>query len=209
MSRSLSSSQAQLSPEKPKDLKVVFVGESNVGKTSILTLANTGEFEDSCKKTVCVYFLVNSYVINGRNIKLNLWDTAGTERYRSLTPIFFRDLDVAILVYAIDDIRSFDEVKCWRDSILNELGYTPEMYLIGNKSDLESERKVTFEMGERLAQEIGARFYEVSAKCDDGTIPNIMLTIAKNESLKINEVNVSPPLQSKIIETTQKNNCCE
>lgn len=130
-----SSNQLNINHITKSEYKVVFVGESTVGKTSIINIANTNEFSDTTP-TIGAYFLVNTYMINNCQVKLNLWDTAGQERYRSLTPIYFREMDAGVLIYAIDNIESFNSIPKWYDSILSEQNHKPPLYLVGNKADL-------------------------------------------------------------------------
>ncbi|OHS93629.1 Ras-related protein Rab-6.1 [Tritrichomonas foetus] len=208
MSKSPIFSQAAYSLTKFQNIKVVFVGESTVGKTSIINIANTGEFLETTP-TVGACFLVNTYQINGRQIKLNLWDTAGQERYRSLTPIYFRDMDVGVLVYSIDNIESFNEIKKWHESIMNELNHKPELYLVGNKSDLEDVRVVSYEMGEKMANEINAKFFELSAKTDKKGVRKMIYTVAEEIAIRIDSLMVAnnPPIERQ--KSPQQDGCCD
>lgn len=131
------SNQLKINHISKSEYKVVFVGESTVGKTSIINIANTNEFSDTTP-TIGAYFLVNTYMINNCQVKLNLWDTAGQERYRSLTPIYFREMDAGVLIYAIDNIESFNSIPKWHDSIMSEQNHKPPLYLVGNKADIIS-----------------------------------------------------------------------
>lgn len=129
------SNQININHIPKSEYKVVFVGESTVGKTSIINIANTNEFTDTTP-TIGAYFLVNTYMINNCQVKLNLWDTAGQERYRSLTPIYFREMDAGVLIYAIDNIESFNSIPKWYNSIMSEQNHKPPLYLVGNKADI-------------------------------------------------------------------------
>jgi small GTP-binding protein len=101
---------ASPSARKVKILKAVLVGESTVGKTSILTVANTGQFEADAASTVGACFVANNYTFGDRSVRLNIWDTAGQERYRALAPMYYRDMDIGCVVYAIDNLQSFESV---------------------------------------------------------------------------------------------------
>ena len=91
--------------------KVVLVGESGVGKTSIINYFIYGKFDNKVISSISVSFVSKKMNINGRQIKFDIWDTAGQEKYRSLSKIFYTNSNVAILVYDITNRRSFEEIK--------------------------------------------------------------------------------------------------
>jgi small GTP-binding protein len=140
-------------PERTlKTLKAVLVGESTVGKTSILAVANTGHFDRGAAPTIGACFVANNYTFPDRSVRLNVWDTAGQERYRALAPMYYREMDIGCLVYAIDSRPSFDAIETWYAGSLRELPNRPQFYLIGNKRDLAEFRVVTEQMGAELAR---------------------------------------------------------
>jgi small GTP-binding protein len=171
-----------VSARRVKALKAVLVGESTVGKTSILTVANTGQFEPDAASTVGACFVANNYAFGERAVRLNNWDTAGQERYRALAPMYYRDMDVGCIVYAIDNRQSFDCVELWYDSIVSELPNRPRMYLLANKRDLEARREVLEEAGTELAARLGAEFYEISALADCKGVIALFEQIARGAS---------------------------
>ena len=93
--------------------KVVLIGETGVGKTSIISYFKDGKFNDSVESTISVSFVSKEMNFNGRNITLDIWDTAGQEKYRSLAKIFYSNSNVAILVYDVTNIKSFEEIKSY------------------------------------------------------------------------------------------------
>lgn len=242
-----SSNQQNNNRISKSEYKVVFVGESTVGKTSIINIANTNEFSDTTP-TIGAYFLVNTYMINNCQVKLNLWDTAGQERYRSLTPIYFREMDAGVLIYAIDNIESFNSIPKWYESIMSEQNHKPPLYLVGNKADVidvndddnsgvkddknsdisnsvntnvdneiindsDSDhsvptRVVSYQMGEEMAQKIGAKFFEVSAKTRKDEIKKLIYTIAEDVSSKkeMFTQKIQPDIQLK---ASEKKGCCD
>jgi small GTP-binding protein len=193
-------------PRKVKTLKAVLVGESTVGKTSILTVANTGQFERDAASTVGACFVANNYTFGERSVRLNIWDTAGQERYRALAPMYYRDMDIGCVVYAIDNRQSFDCVELWYDSIVNEVPNRPRMYVLANKRDLESHREVSEETGTELATRLGAEFYEVSALADCKGVIMLFEQIARRASEEV----VSAKQGVTLVETPKddKNECC-
>ena len=94
-------------------IKLIIIGSVNVGKTSLLTRYATGKFQRTLKSTSNASFIIKNKIINNKEYEIKLWDTAGQEKYRSLTKIFIKDAKIALLVYAIDDLSSFIDLKMW------------------------------------------------------------------------------------------------
>jgi len=158
-------------------LKVLLLGESSVGKTSIFHRYVKNEFPNAYKATIGADFTSKHVTFeNRKDVVLQIWDTAGQERYMSLGQSFFRGSDVCILVYDITDRGSFDALTTWYRRFLQGVGVTSEsakksgfiFVLIGNKSDLQEKRQVSRELAERFSEEKGFVFFETSAK--DGTL---------------------------------------
>lgn len=97
-------------------------------------------------------------------MRLQLWDTAGQERFRSLIPSYIRDSSVAVVVYDISNVKSFQNTRKWVDDVRGERGNDVIIVLVGNKTDLNDKREVTTQMGEEEAKRCGALFVETSAK---------------------------------------------
>lgn len=192
-----------------RSIKAVLIGESTVGKTSIVNVANTGEFNDDLRPTVGACFLVNTYNVQGSTIKLNIWDTAGQERYRALAPMYFRDMNIAVICYAIDNKASFDAVDDWYSTIRDEMPAMPTLYLIGNKRDLAEDRQVLTEQGEQKAAQIGAIFYEISAKVDKQGIAEIFQKMAEECVRKVSALtSESANISNLDQKNTEKKGCC-
>ncbi|CAJ0919983.1 unnamed protein product, partial [Mesorhabditis belari] len=149
--------------------KVVFLGESGVGKTSIVLRYDGKGFDTSIRATLGASYLVSTIPIAATNIELQIWDTAGQERFRSMVPIYLRKTDVAILVYDITDIRSFDQLNTWVHFLRNaETNDAMKLVLIGNKTDLEMKRTVDQRKAIGYAAKIGASYHETSAASNTG-----------------------------------------
>lgn len=148
-------------------IKVVLLGASTVGKTSIVNTAVSNEFVEDQQPTIGACFITKKTEVNGKMLRLHLWDTAGQERFRSLAPMYFRDANFALIVYAINDENSFNAVQGWYDSLVNECMDVPTLYLIGNKIDLTDNRIISAQDGQDLATKLQAKFYEISAKTGD------------------------------------------
>lgn len=148
------------------ELKVVFLGESSVGKTSIITCFSSEGFTPNQTPTVGACFSVKMVSVDGKDVKLKVWDTAGQERFRALTPMYYRDAHVAILVFALDSPVSFERLKGWVEDLERDTRVRPEIIIVGNKCDLK--RKVESADGEAYASSVNATYWECSAKTKDG-----------------------------------------
>ncbi|MCJ1477698.1 Ras- protein Rab-6A [Lambiella insularis] len=147
-----------------KKFKLVFLGEQSVGKTSLITRFMYDSFDNMYQATIGIDFLSKTMYLEDRTVRLQLWDTAGQERFRSLIPSYIRDSSVAVVVYDISSLRSFQNTRKWVDDVRGERGNDVIIVLVGNKTDLNDKREVTQAMGEEEAQRCGALFVETSAK---------------------------------------------
>jgi len=143
--------------------KLVFVGDSSVGKTSIISRFMYDHFDTNYDATIGIDFLAKTHTVGDKTVRLQLWDTAGQERFRSLIPSYIRDSSVAVVVYAIDQRESFTAVDKWIEEVRKERENEVMIVLVGNKVDL-STRRVTVREGEVKANDVGALFIETSAK---------------------------------------------
>eukprot|EP00727_Mastigamoeba_balamuthi_P008550 m51a1_g4317 putative ras-related protein rabh1b-like (213) ;mRNA; f:53358-54316 len=144
--------------------KLVFLGDSAVGKTCIITRFMYDTFDTSHNATIGIDFLSKTIYLDDRTVRLQLWDTAGAERYRSLIPSYIRDSHVAVVVYDITSKVSFESIDKWVADVRAERGSEAVVVLVGNKTDLADKRQVSFEEGEAKAKALSALFMETSAK---------------------------------------------
>ena len=145
--------------------KILVLGDSNVGKTSLLLSYVDNFFPESHIATIGVEYKLKSITVKNIDVKLQLWDTSGQERFRSITSNFLRNADGIIFVYDITNKKSFDGLKSWiRDA--ENVGGGFEKIIIGNKSDLEGKRQVSLEVLEKYGEKKKMRFFETSAKMD-------------------------------------------
>ena len=149
--------------------KVVFIGNPTAGKTSLLNRICNDKFLPNYDSTIGVDFFTKTIFYNETIFKLQLWDSAGQEKYRSLIPSYIRGASIIFLVYDLNHHESFDAISNWL-GFVNQ--YTNKeqvkLILIGNKKDLE--RKVTYNEGETLAKKEGMLFFETSAKTGEGVV---------------------------------------
>ena len=159
--------------------KIIIVGNSGVGKSNILGRYIKNEFNEETKSTVGVEFASKKVNVNGVNIKLQIWDTAGQERYRSITSAYYKGSKGCFIVYDITSPQSYEDIEKWYDEIQKTGEKGLSVILIGNKCDLEDERKVTIEMGENKARDLNCPFFETSA-LNNIRIEDVFQSIAEN-----------------------------
>ena len=145
--------------------KIIVIGDSGVGKSCLTTQAVRNNFEEFYTATVGFEFLTFNMRINNNVLKLQIWDTCGQEVYKSLISNFYRNSSLALILYAINNKDSFQHAENWLNDLKSQANPNVKVFLVGNKSDLENERKVSKEEGERFKEEKKLdRFFETSAK---------------------------------------------
>ncbi|XP_073444068.1 ras-related protein Rab-37 isoform X2 [Dendrobates tinctorius] len=145
--------------------KTILVGDSSVGKTSLLVQFDQGKFlPGSFTSTVGIGFTNKMVTVDGMNVKLQIWDTAGQERFRSVTHAYYRDAQALLLLYDITSKTSFDNIRAWLTEVHEFAHKDVVIMLLGNKCDVNSGRVIRTEDGETLAKEYGIPFMETSAK---------------------------------------------
>ena len=158
--------------ENAKSVKAVLLGESGVGKTCIIARFINNTFENNIMSTTGASYAGKTMAFEefgGKCIKFEIWDTAGQEKYRALTKIFYKDAGVAILVYDITRKESFDELKDYWYNQIKECA--PKNIVIGiaaNKCDLYDNEQVSEDEARNFANEIGAVFKLTSASTNQG-----------------------------------------
>nr|XP_005011702.3 EF-hand calcium-binding domain-containing protein 4B isoform X1 [Anas platyrhynchos]XP_012947600.3 EF-hand calcium-binding domain-containing protein 4B isoform X1 [Anas platyrhynchos]XP_012947601.3 EF-hand calcium-binding domain-containing protein 4B isoform X1 [Anas platyrhynchos] len=184
--------------------KIIFVGNSSVGKTSFLRRFCEDRFFPGTAATVGVDYNVKTITVDNTQVALQLWDTAGQERYRSITKQFFRKADGVIVMYDITAKDTFTAVKQWLISIEEETGENVPVLLLGNKTDNEKEREVPNGMGEHLAKDYNLIFYECSAYSGHNTKKSVLhlARILKEHEDKMKEKTIV--LQPDV----NKKSCC-
>ena len=145
--------------------KVLLLGDSTVGKTCFLMKYTDKTFQDIHMATIGLDYRLKSMKLkSGKTIKLQIWDTAGQDRFRAITKNYYKGSHGIILIYDVTNVQTFENVKTWVNQIREEASPNVVIYIAGNKIDMEDERKVEKESGEQLAEELGFPFAETSAK---------------------------------------------
>ena len=161
-------------------IKIILIGDSAVGKTNIMSKYLKGAFQQNSKATVGVEFGSKLFKVDNHNIKAQIWDTAGQEKYKAITGAYYKGSKGAFVVYDITRKDTFDSVDRWINDLKVTADQNINIILIGNKSDLEDKRDVLKEQGEEKAKSFGCAFLETSALNGDN--------IDKGFELMVNEI---------------------
>jgi len=146
--------------------KVLLLGDSSVGKTCFLLRYCDKTFQEAHLSTIGLDYRLKTMTLkSGKNIKLQIWDTAGQDRFRAITKNYYKGANGIILIYDVTNLQSYENVKNWITQIKDEANPNVIIYLAGNKVDVkDEERVVKTEDGQRIADEYKLKFYETSAK---------------------------------------------
>jgi small GTP-binding protein len=179
-------------PQYDLSFKLIFIGDSGVGKSCLTTKAVKNNFEEYYQATVGFEFLTFNMKVNDKVIKLQIWDTCGQEIYRSLISNFYRNSSLAVLIYSIDNKESFNHAENWLNDLKSQANPDIRIFLVGNKADLEDDRKVSREEGEKYKEVQNLDlFMETSAKTGQNA-RNVLVEAAKilyQDYLKFDENN--------------------
>ncbi|KAJ2709428.1 Vacuolar protein sorting-associated protein 21 [Coemansia spiralis] len=192
LGRPAAESASPAAPVKPIQIKMVLLGESAVGKSSLVLRFVNNEFQDNKEPTIGAAFLTQKVRLDDSVLKLDIWDTAGQERFHSLAPMYYRNAQAAVVVYDITRAASLDKAKSWVKELQRQANTSMVIALVGNKLDLAGPvaageaqaeddeepaegnaatgRQVQAETARAYAEEQGLLFLETSAKTGEGVV---------------------------------------
>jgi small GTP-binding protein len=187
--------------------RTVTIGDSSVGKTSIVNKFIRGRFDPAEKNTVGALYDTFTEQIDGRGVEVQIWDTAGQEQYRSLTPVYFRSAAAAFLIFDLTNRASFDHLDDWVESFRNSSSDRALLFLVGNKCDLDDDRKVTEDEAREWADRHNCPYNETSARSGSGVAPLFKNAAARLASNHLHEIesHVIPPRKP---DAERSGSCC-
>lgn len=192
------------------ELKVVLLGDSGVGKSSVMLRFIINNFRLDTSSTIGASFMSKVMQLGERSIKFNIWDTAGQERYHSLARMYLRDADSAILIYDITNKESFKSLKTWHNELKEIVKAELVVAVCGNKEDLVEDEEVNPQEAVEFTSEVKGFFRKISAKSNLG-IESVFKEIAYRFYKDIGSVK---DVEDKIVikrsnsRTDIKKNCC-
>ena len=201
--------------ENAEFIKIMTLGNTKVGKTNFILKCTEDKFEESHISTIGLDFKIKKVEINNKHYQLLLFDTAGQERYKSIALNVIKDAHGILLMYDITDKATFDSIPDWIQSIKDLKGDDFPLILLGNKIDLEEERNISKEEGQKFADKIGIQFFETSNKnginIQEAGLALIKKIIEKKEKEKF-DLNSSNSLQlskkTKVKLSDDAKRCC-
>ena len=195
------------------NFKIIVIGDSGVGKSCLTIQAIQDKFEELYRATVGFEFLSFNVRINKVVIKLQIWDTCGQEVYKSLITGIYRNSSLAIILYSVTNRNTFQHIDTWIKELSQNSTKNIKIILVGNKSDLEKERKISYEEGEKLKNKYKLDYFiETSAKTGNNA-KNVLIEAAKilyKEYILIKDKEVTnikeEENESKILDKDKTNN---
>ena len=192
--------------------KVIFIGESGVGKTSLIKISLGIKMDTQHIPTLTASFFPRHFFYNTQKYTFNLWDTIGQEKYRSLTKLFFKDANIVILVYDITNRKSFEALDFWLGQVKEGIGDDFILAIVGNKSDLYFQEEVTEQQGKQYAEEKCANFKICSAKDNPAEFISFLEQLFEEYIIKIEKIPKIEPkgltIKKKSLEDKKKKRKC-
>ena len=198
-----------------KSCQFLLLGNSEVGKTSLIRRYTNGLFKEEYISTIGIDYDSKKEIIDDINVQVKLWDTAGQERFRAITPNNLRNAEGIMLVFDITNSDSFNDLKDWLESIKTHFGeknISIPIIIVGNKIDLEDKRDVEKDDANKFAQENNYKYFETSAKTGEG-VDNavrelVRQILANKDSEDSGEKNNKIKLQDNKKDNQKKKGCC-
>jgi Ras-related protein Rab-8A len=167
-------------------IKLMLIGDSGVGKSSLLLRFSDDSFDMNCTPTIGIDFKLRTIELDGKKIKLQLLDTAGQERFKTITTAHYRNAMGILLVYDVTNEQSFKNIEDWLKNIDKHTSQPVNKILIGNKMDLAAQRKISTDEGRKLAERLNMAFYETSAK-DKSCVDEAFFALTRDIKKRLGE----------------------
>ena len=164
--------------------KLLLIGNSAVGKSSLLLRFSDNVYNDTFLPTIGVDFKIRTFDLDSKTVKLQIWDTAGQERFKTITSSYYKGAHGIIMTYDITDKQSFRDVENWLAEVEKHANEKVNKLLVGNKCDLENQRQVSYEEGKAYADQLGIKFIETSAK-NSVNVDNAFFTMANEIKARV------------------------
>jgi Ras-related protein Rab-1A len=190
--------------------KVLVIGDSGCGKSALIIRYCDNEFSESYFNTIGVDFKMKTKEINNIKIKINIWDTAGQEKFRSLVSSYYRNADIVILTFDLTNIQSFRNIEYWYNEIDFVNQHNKFIYLVGTKCDNINNIVVDKDEIDAFSKKYDIKYYDTSAKKNiniSDLFDNVFEEIYNIYISKLNKPNLSEEQQLIIEETKNKYNC--
>jgi len=177
--------------------RLLIIGDSFVGKTSFLSYYSNGSFNLHYLATAGLELITKDEIIDNKTIRIDLWDTAGNEKFHSLTTGFFKNAEGIMIMFDVTTLTSFENVRNWTESIKTHLSLEANnipVIIIGNKIDLK-EREIKTEDANKYCRELGFKYFETSAKTGENvdlTVKYLVKEVIKKKQFKINDIIIPP-----------------
>ena len=196
-----------------KDIKIILLGETGVGKTNLINVFFGLKFEDQIDSTLASYCNEGKFNYNNESYNYAIWDTAGQEKFRTISKLFIRDAQIILIVYSIINRKTFEQVNFWLNLVKENLeNNTYILGLVANKIDLYEHQIVTDEEGKKIAKENNIDFLVTSALKSPETfrkfVNKLLVKYIEKEGQKMGN-NDSIKINGDIKNKTNKKQCCK